>query len=260
MSLNFALRFLNYYFSSQTKHDIHSPFVYMLVTKVIYPDKIKPEFRNIESRRKLLSRSNLKINSEDFGAGHQGKITSEHSLGFIVRNAAKRARYCRLLYRITQHFKPACMIELGTSAGFSAMYLATGNLQGELTTIEGNRSLNEVDIENFKTLGLKNINAIVGSFEKELPLLLKNSKQVDFIYIDGNHKKEPTLSFFEQCLGKSHKNTIFVFDDINWSEEMQEAWNMIKDHHKVTVTIDLFMMGLVFINPDFSKENFSVRY
>ena len=83
---------------------------------------------------------------------------------------------------------------------------------------------------------------------------------LDFIYIDGNHKLLPTIAYFEQILEKSHKNTIFVIDDINWSAEMQKAWSIIKNHTKVHVTVDLFMMGLVFLNPDLSKEHFIIRY
>lgn len=64
--------------------------------------------------------------------------------------------------------------------------------------------------------------------------------QLDWVFFDGNHKKEPTIRYFHQCLEKASEKALFIFDDINWSAEMQEAWDEIKQHAKVYITIDLF--------------------
>lgn len=90
--------------------------------------------------------------------------------------------------------------------------------------------------------------------------VLAGISKTDFVFFDGNHQYEPTLKYFNMCLDKVHSKSVFVFDDINWSEGMQRAWNEIKNHPKVTVTIDLFMMGLVFFDPDLSKQDFVLRY
>ena len=79
-------------------------------------------------------------------------------------------------------------------------------------------------------------------------------------FFDGNHHQEPTLNYFNQCLEYSKNDSVFIFDDIHWSDEMEEAWEEIKKNPKVTITIDLFFMGLVFFRKEQAKENFTVRF
>ena len=79
------------------------------------------------------------------------------------------------------------------------------------------------------------------------------------IYFDGNHQKEATLQYFNQLLKTAHNDSVFIFDDIHWSKEMTEAWETIKNHPKVTVTIDTFFWGFVFFRKEQVKEHFIVR-
>ena len=69
-----------------------------------------------------------------------------------------------------------------------------------------------------------------------------------------------TLEYFNLCLKKIHNETVFVFDDIHWSEEMEEAWNEIKNHSKVRVSVDLFRMGLIFFRKELSYENYVIKF
>ena len=79
-------------------------------------------------------------------------------------------------------------------------------------------------------------------------------------FIDGNHQKKPTINYFEEILKYANNNTIFIFDDIHWSQGMESAWEYIKAHEKTTLTIDLFFLGIVFIKSELSKENFIIRF
>jgi hypothetical protein len=83
---------------------------------------------------------------------------------------------------------------------------------------------------------------------------------LDYVFFDGHHALEPTLKYFELCLKKAHNSSIFVFDDIRWSDEMKLAWEKIKNHPKVNVTIDLYTMGVVFFRKEQEKEHFVLRY
>ena len=53
------------------------------------------------------------------------------------------------------------------------------------------------------------------------------------LFFDGNHRYEPTLRYFELCLAYRTNESVFVFDDIHWSEEMERAWEAIKIHPDV---------------------------
>lgn len=256
----FILRFLKYYFFAQTKHDVHSPFVFDLVTKVFNKDDRLKIFKPIEQRRRKLLKDKSFLPIRDFGAGFGGTVYNERAVSYITQNSSKPKKYARLLYRLVNYFKPNLMIELGTSVGISSVYHSIGNSEGKLITIEGCVNTSALALETFKELKAQNILLVNDEFENGLEKVFSEYALIDYVFIDGNHRKEPTLKYFERCLNQSHSKTIFVIDDINWSDEMHEAWKTIQQHPQVKITIDLFMMGIVFINPDFSKENFRIRF
>ena len=100
----------------------------------------------------------------------------------------------------------------------------------------------------------------VGEFDKQLPKVLPNIETIDFAFIDGNHRYEPTLKYFEMLLGKSTDQSIFIFDDIYWSEGMCKAWKEIIARPEVTVSIDLYRMGIIFFRKESPKQDFVVRF
>ena len=151
-------------------------------------------------------------------------------------------------------------MELGTSLGISSAYLAAANSGSKLITIEGCKEIADVAAQNFTKLELKNIEQVVGNFDKVLPEVLKKTDQLDLVFFDGNHQKEPTPNYFKQCLEKANEKSVFIFDDIYWSREMKEAWEEIKNNKKVTVSIDLFYMGIIFFRKEQVKEHFMIRY
>jgi predicted O-methyltransferase YrrM len=152
------------------------------------------------------------------------------------------------------------MLKLGTSLGISTAYLAMGNPHGQVTTIEGCPETAAAAANNFRILGLANIRQETGPFEEILPGLLGNLGNVDLFFIDGNHRKQPSLQYFHQCLQHIHDDSILILDDIHGSGEMEQAWDEIKQHPSVTLTIDLFRMGLVFFRKGLSREDFIIHF
>ncbi len=55
-------------------------------------------------------------------------------------------------------------------------------------------------------------------------------------------------------------DSAIIFDDINYSSEMLEAWNEIKSNFQVSVSIDIFQMGLVFFRGGIVKQDYVIRY
>jgi predicted O-methyltransferase YrrM len=127
-----------------------------------------------------------------------------------------------------------------------------------LHTLEGCPNIAAEAARNFKKFKAKNIHQYVGHFDSTLPQALQDLGSLDYVFIDGNHQKAPTLHYFETCLQYSHNNTVLVIDDINWSEDMQAAWQAIQQHPQVTLSIDLFVMGLVFLRTEQPKQHLSL--
>lgn len=258
----FLMAYLRYLVKSGSRHSVHSPFVYTLVDKVFKNRTERPALREISERRRKLLRKSQMIEITDFGAGSKRK-KYEHrfeSVASIVRKSAVSEKYGRLLFEIVNFFKPHTIIELGTSVGISASYMAMANPQARLLTVEGCTTKSEQAQQNFEALKISNITQHIGRFDIVLPDLLKQAGEVDFVFIDGNHTYEATMANFNALLKISNNDTIFVLDDIHWSAGMEKAWDEIIVHKKVTVSIDLFRMGIVFLRKELSKQNFVIRF
>lgn len=249
-------------------HGIHSPFVYELATKIL-PDKRPYEgYKQAETVRKQLLRDTTLIDVTDYGAGagNDGKKLYQRAIKDIARTSAKPPKLAKLLHRLCAHYKPKYLLELGTSLGVSTIYQATAVATNHPTnytfiTLEGSESTATIARKNFAECGLENnVQVGVGNFDDTLPLYLKQFPQLDYVFFDGNHRYQPTIDYFHQCLPLAHENTLFVFDDIRWSDEMERAWEEIKNHPQVTVTVDLFFMGLVFFRKGQAKQHFTVRF
>jgi len=242
--------------SAKTAHGIHSPFVFELYNEAINKKGNYYSFDKIELLRRKLLISNKEIEVTDLGTGKSGR----RMLSEIAERSAKDKKYCELLFRIAYYFKPNNILELGTSLGISTCYLASANPTSKVITIEGCPNTANEAKKNFESLGLNNIETVVGDFDSVLASVLSPQSSVDLIFIDGNHKKIPTLNYFNQLLEHTTNDSVFVFDDIHWSDEMDEAWETIKSHPKVSVTVDLFFLGLVFFRKEQAKENFTIRF
>ena len=54
-------------------------------------------------------------------------------------------------------------------------------------------------------------------------------------------------------------NGMLILDDIHYSEEMERAWNELKNDERVTTSMDLYHIGLLFVNPYFLKRHYKIR-
>lgn len=237
---------------------VSSPFVSDLLTQAINVKASYYAYTKIEKLREQLLNSNKTINRLDLGATKQ--THSKKKVGLIAKNSAKSPLQAQLLFRLVNYFQPSNILELGTSLGISTAYLASANTKTKVVTVEGCPETAKAAQQNFKHLRLKNINALVGDFDVVLPKVLNGYQQLDFVFFDGNHRKAATLNYFYQCLAKAHNNSVFVVDDIYWSGEMMEAWEEIKHNKKVTVSIDLFFMGIVFFSKEQEEQHFLIRF
>jgi predicted O-methyltransferase YrrM len=252
-------RFLRYLFRSTNAHGIHSPFVFDLYTKTIARRASEPEFVPIEALRRRLLTDRRKIRIRDFGAGSKVNPNPERELRDIARNSEKPRRIARLLFRLVRRFQPATLFDLGTSLGLTTLYFATAASQARILTFEGCPETASVAQSNFNALNAKNVEIRVGNLDETLAAAVAATDRIDFAFFDANHRYEPTVRYFETCLPKAHDDSLFVFDDIHWSPEMERAWSYLQAHPRVALTIDLFFIGLVFFRKSAPKQHFILR-
>ena len=261
--LQLAKKYFQFYLTASNGkgHGIHSPFVFDFIKNVLRDKKENDWYTIIETARKKLLEQSGEIEVADLGAGSAVMKTNKRSVNDIARSSLKPKKFSQLLYRMVDHYQPKTILELGTSLGITTSYLAAADPNAKVYTIEGSAAIAGIAQKTFDRFDLKNIELITGNFDEILPGLLPRLKTIDLAFIDGNHRKEPTLNYFTKLLNHSGPSTILVFDDIHWSAEMEEAWAVIRQYAVVTLTIDLFFIGIVFLNPDFKiKQQFNIRF
>jgi predicted O-methyltransferase YrrM len=257
--LKITKSYLNFLWNSKNEHGVHSPFVFNLVTKCFFDKKQYPEYSILNYYRNSLLQNKNTIEVTDFGAGSKVFKSNTRAINQIARNAGISKKRAELLFRITNYFQPESILEIGTSLGLATTALSLGNIKSKITTIEGCSNTLHVAQKQFEEFGFKNITSI----NTEFLCYLKNYQlaiiNYQLIYFDGNHSKEATLEYFELLLPTINNETVWIFDDIHWSPAMEVAWEVIKNHPKVTVTIDTFQWGVVFFRTEQPKEHFVIR-
>jgi predicted O-methyltransferase YrrM len=258
-----ARKFIHYYLTAANGkgHGIHSPFVYRFVRSVLNDHKRYYAYAEIEQLRSQMLKDSAVLEVQDLGAGSAVSKNSQRRVKDIARAALKPPKYAQLLFRIVNFYQPQRILELGTSLGITTAYLAAASPTAKIITIEGAPSIAAKALRNFERLNLRNVSLLTGNFDNVLERALQELAVVDLAFVDGNHRKQPTLDYFELILKHSTPGTIIIFDDIHWSAGMEEAWEAIRRHPAVTCTIDLFFIGLVFLKREFQgRQDFRIRF
>jgi predicted O-methyltransferase YrrM len=255
-------RYAGHALHSRSAFDLHSPFVFHVYQDILKDTTKYNEYQKVEEVRSAMLERHDFIKMTDLGARSMDirwnrKIITVRQ---VARHSSISRKYGQLLFRLVKHLKPDSILELGTSLGISTAYLGLANPEAKIVSIEGCRETAEIAAKNFEHLRLNNITQVVGNFKDMLPELLQKQGKIKMVFIDGNHRMEPTLKYFSLIKEYLAEDAVLILDDIHWSEEMENAWKEIQKHPEVKITIDTFQMGLVFFSDRFSKENFILRF
>lgn len=257
-----TINFLNYSLLSRHRrgHGIHSPFVYDLVSRVFGNNTDQSVVLKVERIREMMLSDKRIISVNDLGSGSVSLKTKNRKVSEIAKHSSVSGKYGKLLSDMAVEFGEKMIIELGTSLGISTMYLAASRPDTTVYTIEGSPEIAGIARQNFIAANLSNINLLEGSFDDILQVLKLEGVKPGLVFIDGNHRKKPLLKYFNTIADFSDTKTVVIVDDINYSREMNEAWNILKQHTKVSIAIDLFQMGILFFKEGISRSDYTIRY
>ncbi len=203
------------------------------------------DFHEINTYRKDLLK-NKEIVSVNF-IGEISRIIKKKksTIRKIARVAGTSPAKGKVLHKLIKYYQPVNIVELGTSLGIGTFYLHAGNKNAHVFSIEGNIEVQQFAIQFFNSLNKKNIKFINKIFDDSLEPLLSGLKGKTVLFIDGNHKFEATLKYFELCMKHCVEGSVIIIDDINWSREMKHAWEKIKIYPGVGTSVDMFYLGYV---------------
>lgn len=256
------IKYLQHLIRSRGKkgYGIHSPFIFKLVTGIVYDFTPFYCYKNIEDERKKLLVNKQLIQITDYGAGSNFNKGNERSVKSIAKHSLKPSKQAQLLFRLINHLSYTNILEIGGSLGVTTSYLASVNSKSKVISCEGCLEQIKIAQELHKKLDIKNVQFIQGDFEQTLTQALSLFDHLDFVFFDGNHTKKATMSYYLQCLPKANNNSMFVFDDIHMNPDMEDFWNELILRPEITIAIDLFHMGIVFFKKEITKQKLSLRF
>lgn len=255
---NYILRYIRHTITARNTggFGVHSPLIFNFIQYVLKEKHPYYIFREIEKIRRKNLNDHRKINVTDFGS----RESESREISEIASVAVKPAEQAQLLFRIICYFRSKKILELGTSLGITTMYMAAASSHESCLTLEGCSETANVARENFKKLGMNDIQLIECNISEQLEDIFKQYGSQDFIFIDANHRHDALIQYFDLCVNNCFDKSVIVIDDIYWSTGMQQGWTEIKNHPRVTTTIDIFHMGIVFVNPVLSKKHYKIRW
>lgn len=259
------LAFLRHRFTSwnTTGEGIHSPYLFYLVRFILRDENTFYSFREIERRRALMLCSEEELEVVDFGsAGSPEGKRVRRRVCDIAKTHLERPKVAQVLFRIV-HFlgqnekRPLEIIELGTSLGITTAYLAMPSSKNRVMTLEGSEAVLQKAQSNWKALKLENIQWAQGNIDDTLYIYAREG--LDLAYVDANHTYEATKRYVDYLLPRMNEKGIIAIDDIHYSEEMERAWQEIQQDPRVTTSMDLYDLGLLFVDPHYLKRHYKIR-
>ena len=262
---------------------VHSPYLFEWVRMVMMDKNAYYIWGEIERCREKMLRDERELEFVDYGSGklkgENGKLKGENGerrrVCDIARRSLAKRKYAQMLSRLVNwlgashslengsetayslEFRGLTIVELGTSLGVTTAYMAAMDSRNRVVTFEGCEAVANIAKENWKALNINNIECRVGEIDVEQ--LARDIEHLDVAFIDANHTYVSTCEYFDVLAGKVREKSVIVVDDIHYSEEMEKAWKAICADERVTSTIDLYQMGLVFFDKHYWKRNYTMR-
>lgn len=245
-----------------TGEGIHSPSLFYIV-RFLFRDKNSYYcFETIEQRRASLLANRDVVEVIDYGScGCPSGMRVMRRISDVAKYQLECAQVQQVLFRLLAYMneevhRPLEILELGTSLGITTAYLASVDSKNRVMSFEGSSSIASLARKQWQLLGLENIECVEGRIEDTL---YNNARaKLDFVYVDANHTYEATMEYVHFLLDRMSPKGIVVVDDIHYSREMCRAWEELKNDKRVTSSMDLFHVGLLFVNPYYMKRHYTI--
>ena len=241
---------LRWYVGAGTRYDVHSPFLSDFIEATLTSKEQYFPFALVSQIRSYWSKHPGKVNILQQGAPSKVDAATTRRVDKLVNKSAIPDKWGEFLFKTALFNKAGNILELGTNAGISTLYLHYADRHSQLHTIEGNPEIAGLAQKTFAVAKCKpTLNQYVGTFGNLLPAVLQEMPTVDLLFIDGDHRYQPTVDYVRQCLPKATESSIFIIADIHWSPGMEKAWEAVKVLPGIASSIDLCYFGVLFFQP-----------
>ncbi|WP_116125896.1 O-methyltransferase [Lewinella sp. IMCC34183] len=252
---------LRWYGRARTRYDVHSPFLSDFVRRVPYDDRDFHAFVRIKELRAFWRTQRQLIPLRELGAPSRTTSADRRTAASLVASNAIDDPSGRLLFRLVLWLRPDRILELGTNAGVSTLYLHLADTRIPLQTVEGNPDVAALARTSFERVGVSAaLQPHTGTFEEWFTAAEKGPAAPDRLlaFLDGDHRRLPTLAYVERLLERADNESVIVVADIHWSPEMEDAWAELKSLTRVTASLDVYHFGLLFLRPELNGPHLTL--
>ncbi|MEO9967025.1 MAG: class I SAM-dependent methyltransferase [Reichenbachiella sp.] len=250
-------RYLRYWLLALDEHSLQSPFLFQLYTQALSPSNLNKITRpTIEELRKSLLAGRHTI-ANTYGSGSSLSTSQRGSIRGIAKFGVSTPKQSEILVNLIEWTKAETVLELGTSLGLNTLYLSEANTTKEVVTVEGNQELALLSRLHFESHGASNIDQINDDIDHFLD---NDHRRYDLVYIDANHTLDATIRYFRKCMDLISSEGVIILDDINWSPDMNRAWNSILEDNKTCIFVENYEIGIVFVNRPSEQKHYILRF
>lgn len=239
-------QWLRYYFGAKTIYNLHSTFETQAAQVMLEDRRNFYVFSFAKMLRGQLTSNALVVEYDDLGAPSMAMSGKKRSLGKIARHTAVNPETGKRLFRLVQWLKPQTMLELGAGLGVSTLYQAAAARNSIFIALEGQTALAARTAQHIREYGFDKVTVRAGLFKDTLPEALRSLQKLDYLFIDGDHRYEAVKANFYSCQPFFTENAVVVIADIHWSEGMLKAWHELRQSKGVSLSIDLYDIGILF--------------
>jgi predicted O-methyltransferase YrrM len=235
----------------KTKHSLHSPYVYAWYTSISSKHHARTKHR--EDRLFLSKNWGTKI--LEYNGTRPKKIDS------ILANEVLPPAWLSMLVQTGTFIGAKKILELGTSIGITTSSLATIPTAALVVTFEKDPNLVEISKDLFLSRASGSIVKVCsGDINSTLLpyLAAMDGEPLDLVFVDANHQKAPTLEYVKVLEPYLNSVSWVILDDINHSQEMQDAWKQLRTLNTFDATIDLYRFGILIKNPNLQKTHYTL--
>lgn len=249
--------YIYYWLKKEDAYSLQSPFLFRLTNRLqVFITSRENEDLDIEQYRDSLLNSTEIISVNDLGAGSKRIKQPLRKISDVTKFSTSTRKYAQLYQFFCSNTPAKTILELGTCVGITSRYLAN-IAEGRIFTFEGSEELARVAQPDTY---YENLELIIGDLTVTLPSFLDKIEQVDFAFIDATHTYEATLSYFRQIVTKVKPESILIIGDIHWSKDMNHAWETIKSHPSVRLSLDYYECGVLFFDFPGQKSEYILDF
>lgn len=204
-------------------HGIHSPFVFNLITKVI--EEKKPYYKYQDIKKHLTEFAEI---------------------------TEKTDKYNLLSFRLVGYFDAESILELGSGTGLNTLYLTAPSSKVKCICFEQSEQKRGIARKLYK-----NWDRDISFCEKGL---FEAMGKQDCIYLDLTRYNADYEFVEKKLIPLVNEDSFVIVKGIRTNKAHQLLWRKLKLISGVTVSLDLYHMGILFFNPKLHKRNYRISF